>query len=144
MNRKIILSSILTVVILGGIGIEGYFWYESTHYVSTDDARIDGEQYRVMPQISGQLTRIDVQEGQAVTQNEVVGQQDTANLDPSLISKALLKAPISGTIVKWFNKANEMAAPGQPVALMMDMNKLYVSANIEETYIDKVKLGEPV
>jgi multidrug resistance efflux pump len=144
MNRKVLLSGILSVIVLGGIGIGGYFWYESSHYVSTDDARIDGDTYRVIPQIAGQLTHIDVKEGQVVTQNEVVGEQDTANLDPSTINKALLKAPITGTIVKWFNKENEMVSPGQPAALMMDMSKLYVSANIEETYVDRIKLGEPV
>ncbi|UOF92167.1 efflux RND transporter periplasmic adaptor subunit [Fodinisporobacter ferrooxydans] len=144
MNRKLILSAILTVIVLLGAGIGGYFWYESTHFVSTDDARISGNEYRVMPQIPGQLTHIYVHEGQNVTQNEVIGEQDTSNLDPSMINKALLRAPITGTIVKWFSKENEMVSPGQPVALMMNMKKLYVESDIEETYIDKVKLGEPV
>lgn len=144
MNRKVMLSVILSLIILGGGGIGSYYWYQATHYVKTEDARIDGDQYRVMPQISAELARIDVKEGDTVRQNEAIGEQDTANMDPSMINKAILRAPITGTIVKWFYKENEMCVAGQPVALIMNTDELYVSANIEETYINKIRLGQPV
>jgi multidrug resistance efflux pump len=144
MNRKALLSAILAAIVVGGGGIGGYYWYEATHYVSTDDARIDVDQYRVMPQISGELTHIIMKEGQSVQQNEAVAEQDTSNLDPSMMDKAILRSPITGTIVKWFNKEHEVVAPGQAVAIVEDLNATYVSANIEETDIDKVHPGQPV
>ncbi|GIM45567.1 secretion protein HlyD [Collibacillus ludicampi] len=144
MNRKVILSTILAAIVVGGAGIGGYYWYQATHYVSTEDARIDCDQYRVMPQISGELTQIIMKEGQSVQQNEAVAQQDTSNLDPSMMDKAILRAPITGTIVKWFNKEHEVVTPGQAVAIVENLNDTYVSANIEETYIDKIHPGQPV
>lgn len=144
MSRKWMLILILMVIVVGGLGVVGYYWYENTHFVKTEDAHVDGDQYRVIPQISAEIVHQDVQEGDTVTQNEAVAEQDTANLDPSLIDKAVLRAPVTGTLVKWYYKEHEMATPGQAVALIMDMNNLYVTANIEETSIDKIRLGQPV
>ncbi|WCK54278.1 HlyD family efflux transporter periplasmic adaptor subunit [Aneurinibacillus sp. Ricciae_BoGa-3] len=144
MKRKPVLYLILAVLIIGAAAIGYYFWYQSTHYVKSDDARITGDQYKVMPQIAGAYTHIFANEGDQVQQNEAIAQQDTSNLDPSMVPKAVVRAPITGTVIKVFNKVNEIGSPGQPVALMMDMNNLYVSANIEETYIGSLQLGQPV
>jgi multidrug resistance efflux pump len=144
MNRKKILWTLLAAMVLSGGGIGYYYWYQGTHYVKTEDARIQGEQYRIMPRIAGEITKIDVEEGDVVQQNDAIAEQDTANMDPSMINHAVLRAPVSGTVVKVFAKEHEMGTPGQPVALMIDMNDLYVTANIEETDIAKIHPGQTV
>lgn len=144
MKKKYVLIILLVLFVISGGGIGYYFYYQSTHFLKTEDARIAGDQYKVMPQISAEITNIDVKEGDTLLKNEAIAEQDTTNLDPGLIRKSIIRAPIDGTVIKLLSKEHEIAAAGQPVALMVDMNKLYVSANIEETDIKKVKIGQDV
>jgi len=37
-----------------------------------------------------------------------------------------------------------MLAPGQPVAVIADVDAIRIEANIEETYITRVQIGQPV
>ncbi|BDH62898.1 secretion protein HlyD [Lysinibacillus sp. PLM2] len=144
MKKKDILTLLLVLFVFSGGGIGFYFYYQGTHYLKTEDARIAGDQYKVMPQISAEITNIDVKEGDILVKSEAIAEQDTTNLDPGMIRKSIIRAPINGTVIKLLSKEHEIAAAGQPVAIMMDMNQLYVSANIEETNINKVKVGQDV
>lgn len=144
MKRKLVLTILLAAMVISGGGVGYYYWYQGAHYIKTEDAHIQADQYKVMPQISGEITRIDVQEGDTLQKNEAIAQQDTSNMDPSMIDKSIVRAPISGDVIKVFSKEHETAAPGQTVALMANMDEVYVSANIEETEITKVKEGQVV
>ncbi|ADG07779.1 efflux RND transporter periplasmic adaptor subunit [Kyrpidia tusciae] len=144
MKRKIILIILVIAIVVGGGGIGAYYWYQASHYVTTDDARIDGDIYRVMPRTSGKLTSLNIREGDYVVADQIVGQQDVSNLPNSLLDNALLRAPASGTVIKTLAKVGEVVSPGQPVALIVNKKNLYVEANIEETNLGKIRLGEPV
>lgn len=144
MERKKSLILILIIIIGAGIGIGYYYWYQSAHYVKTEDARFAGELYKATPQITGEISNVFVEEGEVVQENQTLAELDTANLDASSINKAIVKAPVSGTVVKVYSKTDELASPSQPIALVMDLNDLYVSANIEETDIGKIKAGQEV
>lgn len=144
MKRKLVLYIILTVMVLAGGGIGYYYWYEGTHYVKSEDARITGDIYRVMPRISGKMTSLSIAEGDTVLADQIVGQQDTSNIAGNLLENASLRAPINGTVIKTLAKVGEVVSPGQAVAMIMDANNLYVSANIEETDLHKIHVGEVV
>lgn len=144
MKRKIVLYVILLVMVLSGAGIGGYYWYQDANYVSTDDARVSADIYRIMPRISGKINALNVKIGDTVVADQVVGQQDITNLPNSLLDQATLRAPIGGTVIQTSAKTGEVVAPGQAVAMIVDKSKLYVSADVEETNIKKVKIGQPV
>lgn len=144
MKKKAILIVLLILFVISGGGIGYYFYYQGTHNLKTEDARIAGDEYKVMPQISSEIMNIDIKEGDTLVKNEAIAEQDTTNLDPGLISKSIIRAPINGTVIKLLSKEHEIAAAGQAIALMVDMDELYVSANIEETDIKKVKVGQDV
>ncbi|MDI3329018.1 MAG: HlyD family efflux transporter periplasmic adaptor subunit [Alicyclobacillaceae bacterium] len=144
MNRKAILIILLIAMVAAGGGIGYYYWYQVTHYVSTDDARIAGDIYRVMPRVAGKLTALDIREGDYVAADQIVGRQEVSNLSNSLLDNAVLRAPAEGTVIKTLAKVGEVVSPGQPVALIVNKKDLYVSANIEETDLAKVKVGQPV
>lgn len=144
MNRKTMLYIIFALMIILGSGIGCYYWYEGSHYVSTEDARIDGDTYRVMPRISGKLISLEIKQGDTVVADQIVGQQDTNNLSTGLLDNANLRAPITGTVTRTLAREGEVVSPGQPIALVVDQSKLFVSANIEETYISRVRNGEIV
>lgn len=144
MKRKVMLYIILTALVVVGGGIGGYFWYEGQNYLSTDDSRLAGDIYKVMPRITGKVTSLQVNEGDHVLADQIIGQQDNNNLPTSSLDQAALRSPIEGTVIKTLVKTGEVSSPGQTVAMVVDTNKLYVSANVEETEIYKVKEGEVV
>lgn len=144
MKRKLILVAIIAVIVLSGGGIGYYYWYQATHFVKTDDARLAGEIYRVMPRISGKLNALTIKQGDTVVADQIVGQQEITNLSNNLLDQALLRAPISGTVIQTSAKPGEVISPGQSVAMIVDKKALYVSANVEETEVEKVKIGQRV
>lgn len=144
MKRKLLLSVILLLIIGGGGGIGYYYWYQGSHFVTTQDARISGDIYRVMPRIAGKLQALSITEGDAVVADQIVGQQDSTNLTTNLLENALLRAPITGTVIKTLAKEGEVVSPGQSIAMIIDESKLYIAANVEETEINRLKLGQKV
>lgn len=142
-KKNIYLVLLAMVITLAAVSF--YYWYQNTHYVSTEDARVDGSIIKVSPHIAGQIIELPVEENQYVKQGEVIGRLSDATLTPGLnLDLTLIKAPISGTVIKKIGHVGEMASPGVPVAMLADLNNLYVTANIEENVLEKVKVGQTV
>ena len=55
-----------------------------------------------------------------------------------------VKAPFSGVIDEVFPKKGEMAMPGFPIARLINLEKVYVKADVSENYLGKVKQGDKV
>jgi multidrug resistance efflux pump len=156
-RRRIILIVIAVAVLTIG-AIVGYYAYEGARYVATDDARIAADVVSVSPEIVGKLLEWKVKEGDQVSKDDVLGRQDlgaaltSGALSPSTMGsvagvaaeKAVLKAPIAGQIILSSAVVGELAAPGMSLAMIADTDNLYVSANIKEGDIARVRIGEPV
>ncbi len=136
---------VLLAMAISLAAVSFYYWYQNTHFVSTEDARVDGNIIKVSPQLAGQLVELPVEEDQYVHQGELIGRLSDVTLTPgSNLDLTVIKAPISGTVIKKIGHVGEMAAPGVAVAMMADLKNLYVTANIEENQLNKVKVGQPV
>ncbi|MCT8978625.1 efflux RND transporter periplasmic adaptor subunit [Clostridium sp. CX1] len=143
-KRKGLIIGILIAIVaaLGGIG--AYYWYQNTYYVSTEDARVGADLVSVTPQISGKLLELNVQEGETVTKNQILARQEMNNLPDSSVDQSLVRSPINGIVVKKQGTVGESWSSGQTMFTLVDPNNLYISANIEETKLGKVKAGQPV
>ncbi|EKQ51572.1 MULTISPECIES: efflux RND transporter periplasmic adaptor subunit [unclassified Clostridium] len=141
-KRKVLMIGIFIVMIgvLSGIGF--YYWYNNTYFVSTDDARVDGDLIKVSPQIAGKLLEFNVEEGDSVSQDQILGRQDMTNLPDINVDQSIIRAPISGIVIKKTGHVGEIESPGQSVAMIVDPQKLYITADIEETKLGKVKQGQ--
>ncbi len=158
MSRKTVIILILAVAALVAIGIIGYYWYQGSRFVATDDARIASNVVAVSPEILGKVVEWRVKEGDAVQKDDILGRQDLGSaltsgaLNPQTMGsvagvvaeKAVLKAPIAGQVILSTAVVGEMAAPGMSLAVIADTDGLYVSANIKEGDIARVKIGQPV
>lgn len=60
------------------------------------------------------------------------------------MSMSIIKAPFTGIVDEIFLKEGEMAAPGMQVIQIIDLSKMYISADISENYISKIKVGDTV
>lgn len=143
-KRKILIIGILIIMVaaLGGIGF--YYWYENTHYVSTEDAKVSADLVSVTPQSQGKLLELNVEEGDTVTKNEILAHQDVNNLPDANVEQSLIRSPIDGIVVKKQGTVGELLSTGQSLITLIDPNKLYITANIEETKLGKVKVGQSV
>ncbi|QGP91664.1 p-hydroxybenzoic acid efflux pump subunit AaeA [Neomoorella glycerini] len=158
MKRRMIITVVLLLALAGAGGIAYYYHYQAVNYASTDDARVAADTVTVSPEIPGKLLAWLVQEGDMVKAGQVLGRQDLgAALTSSAVSpqalgstagvlaqKAEITAPVGGQVIQSRAVAGEMVAPGTPLAVIADTAHLYISANIKETVIEKVKPGQVV
>lgn len=142
-KKKILLTLLLMILVLSGITV--YYWYQNAHYVTTEDARIDGHIVKVSPQVTGKIIALGVQEGQELRENDVIGRQSDLTLaSGSNLDLTIIKAPIKGTVLKMIAHVGEIGSPGNPVLYMTDLSDLFLSANIEEDDLVKIKPGQLV
>jgi HlyD family secretion protein len=53
-----------------------------------------------------------------------------------------IRAPIAGIVDVAAARAGEVVSPGQPIVTLIDPDNLWVRADVEESYIDAIKLGD--
>jgi multidrug resistance efflux pump len=142
-KRKIlIVIGIAMFAALGGIVF--YYWYNNTYFVTTEDARVTGDLIKVSPQINGKLLEFNVEEGDSVSQDQILGRQEMTNLPDINVDQSIIRAPINGIVIKKIGNVGEIEAAGQSLAMIVDPQKLYITANIEETKLGKVKQEQNV
>ncbi|TEB09732.1 HlyD family secretion protein [Pelotomaculum propionicicum] len=145
MKKKAILYVVLAAMIFSLSGVTLYYWYKNSHYVDTEDARVDGTIVKISPQIPGRISEIYVAEGDYVKEGAIIARQVDYQLTGGLnLDLAVVKSPISGTVIKKIGNVGEIGTPGSPVVMVADLKSLYITANIEETELYKVKPGQNV
>ncbi|MEI6102010.1 MAG: efflux RND transporter periplasmic adaptor subunit, partial [Eubacteriales bacterium] len=104
------------------------------------------------------LTEWNIKEGDMVKTGQILGRQDTGTMvssstvnsaalnstADSIADKADIASPIDGMVVQSSVVRGQMIAPGSSVATIADMSNMYVTANVEETNIFKIKAGQQV
>jgi multidrug resistance efflux pump len=143
-KRKVLIIGILIAIVVALCSIVSYYWYENTYYVSTDDARVSADLVSVTPQITGKLLEINVEEGDTVTKNQILARQEMNGLPDTSVDQSLMRSPINGIIVKKQGTIGELWSAGQTLVTLIDPNKLYITADIEETKLGKVRVGQTV
>ena len=58
------------------------------------------------------------------------------------LAYAELHAPIDGILDVVAARVGEVVTPGQPVVTLINPDDLWVRANVEETYIDRIRIGD--
>ena len=79
---------------------------------------------------------------QAKTQYESLENNKSALMTQS--EKMKIKAPFSGIIDEIFSKKGELASPQLPVIRLVNLDQVYVEADVTETYLPYIKAGNEV
>ena len=69
-------KAIVFVVAIVALLLVGWFWWESRHWESTDDAQVDGNIYPISARVGGQVTKVNFDNGQFVHKGDVLVQID--------------------------------------------------------------------
>jgi multidrug resistance efflux pump len=145
MKKKPLLYFIAACMVLTLIGMTLYYWYEEQNYVSTEDAQVDASTVAISSQIAGQILEMNVSEGDLIDKDGIMAHQsgiDSNNKDSSNLF--LIKSPIKGVIVKKYGNTGTVVLPGQSIAVVADLDNLYITANIVEGSLSKIKPGQTV
>ncbi len=62
----------------------------------------------------------------------------------SQLEMAVLRAPLTGLVDDIFLKAGELAMPGSPVMQIINLDRLYVNADVSEAYLPVIDPGDQV
>lgn len=152
-RRSITALVILASALLASIFLLLRYWYQPTYsFVYTDNARIEGARVSVVAQNQGQVARLPFDIGDDVQRLEPVVTLKITPTAPGLSPdqpslKYILQnilAPVSGTVVNRRVNLGDMVSPGQPLLTIVDLNELWVIANIDENDISRIRPGQRV
>jgi multidrug resistance efflux pump len=156
LSRRVLLP-ILAVILIVAAFFGFNAWREGTLYVSTDNAQLSGQPVQVGAMNAGKVESIAPSIGAAVHKGDVIAQVAL----PSQVGMAQggqpklgflgagdtrvdVQAPIDGIVIAEPVAVGATVAAGQPIVSIVDPSQLFVNANIEETNIARVKVGQPV
>ncbi|MBV7508233.1 HlyD family efflux transporter periplasmic adaptor subunit [Bacillus sp. sid0103] len=143
-TKRLLLLNIIMLLVLVGAGVGGYAYYNRTaNYLTTDNAQIAGQQVTIAAPASGKLTDWKGNVGDRFTKDSTIGTITTTGKDGTP-EKMKVTLPTDGTIVQNNAVQNSFVAAGTPLAQVYDLTKLWVTANIDETDIDEIAVGQNV
>jgi multidrug resistance efflux pump len=154
---RAVLLPVLAVVVIAA-GIFGFNTYrEGQLYVSTENALLTGQPVQVGSMNAGRVEAIMPSIGSSVHKGDVIAQVALPsqvgmgqNGQPKMgflgagDTRVDVQAPIDGIVIAEPVGIGATVAAGQAIASIVDPTQLWVNANIEETHIGKLKVGQPV
>lgn len=142
--KKMVLINIITIVALVIIGVVGfYFYHNATSYVTTDNAKVDGNQIKIASPASGKIKTFDVKQGDQLKKGDTVAEV-TAQGQDGQTQDQKIKMPQDGTIAKTDGMEGSIAQAGSPIAYAYNLDDLYITANIDENDLSSIEKGDKV
>ena len=130
---KIILIFVLLMLIAVGAFAGVHFATQSANYITTDNARVTTNQITISADVPGLLERFMIYGGRYVHENEVLGWVQNGET---------LRSPINGVVIDTSAVQGQIVSPMEPLAVIADTSRIHISANIRETDITRLQLGQ--
>ena len=144
MSRKgrIRLFVILGIAVLVGIAFGIRYLVDTSNYVTTDNAQVDGNQISVNAPASGTLLDWRGQVGAALRKNASVGRIEIQGgyVQPQMV----IRAPADGTVAVNNGVPGTFVTAGTQLAIAYDEQGVFVTVRVDETDVDEVRVGAPV
>src|ERR1700727_3441580 len=77
--RRIGLSALAAVVLLGGLGYGGYWFFDGRYFESTDDSYVNGDVVQVTNEVPGTVLALNVDNTQFVKAGQALLELDPAD-----------------------------------------------------------------
>ena len=132
-KRMLVIAAI--VIVLAGFGIAGYFIYEGNFYYQTDNAKVDTMVYQLTANASGKLEKVYVIENEEVKAGQVLARVENGSI---------IKSPIDGAVIDVKMDEGDYVTATDVVLVVAKTSDMYITANVEETNILKIQVGQSV
>lgn len=77
-------------------------------------------------------------------QTTMVSQQKAVAQAKAQLAKTVITAPFTGVVDEIITEKGSVVAPGQGIVRVVNLNNMYVSTSVPESYIGKLKVGTTV
>jgi multidrug resistance efflux pump len=156
LTRRVLLPVVVVVLIV--VAVFGFNAYrEGQLYVSTENAQLTGQPVQVGAMNAGRLETLAPSIGSTVRKGDVIAQVALPSQtgmgqsgQPKMgflgvgDTRVDVQAPFDGIVIAEPVAIGATVAAGAPIVSIVDPTQLWVTANIEETNIGKVKVGQNV
>jgi multidrug resistance efflux pump len=141
-STRISLIVILIVALIAAAGFGTSYFLNARNYVTTDNAQIDGDKIAVNAPASGTLLDWNATQGAALSKDQVVGriEMDGGFNKP----QKSIKAPGAGTVAVDNGIVGTYVTAGTQLAVAYNMDKIFVTARVDETDVKAVHPGQVV
>ena len=133
-NRPLAIIVVI-LVLLAGSGIAGYFIYAGSFYYQTDNAKVDAIIYQLTAKANGKLEKVYVSESDEVKAGQVLARVENGTF---------VRSPIDGTVIDLKMEEGDYVTATDIILVVAKSADVYVTANVEETNILKIRPGQSV
>jgi multidrug resistance efflux pump len=140
-STKIALTAIALVTLLETAAFSGNYFLNTSKYVSTDNAQVDGDKVDINAPATGTITGWTVTDGSTVHTNQILGMIKGIGAGPQ--PEHPIKSPGTGTVAVNNSVNGEVVNSGTELATAYNFNNIYVTARVAETDIRDVRIGQP-
>jgi multidrug resistance efflux pump len=124
------------------LGFGGTYLLFARHYVSTDNAQVDGQRVDINAPVDGTLVDWTLTQGSTIRDDQVLGR--VRQVGSGGQPQKVIRSTGAGTIADHRAVEGQYVTAGQTLATGFDMARLYVTARVEDTEIADVRPGAPV
>ena len=141
-STRIGLVVVVVIMVVQAVGFGGTYLLYSRHYVSTDNAQVDGDKININAPITGTLEGWTVTQGSTVRPHQILGR--VKSIGSGAQAEQVIKADGYGTVADNTAVNGQYVTVGTTLATAYDFNHLYVTARVEDTDINAVHPGQLV
>ncbi len=150
-NRIIVL--VMVMMLLGGAAYGANLWYQGSRYVTTNNARISAPLVPVTTLAAGQIISLSVDVGARVERGQELAEVAAPQFSNSITRQGFqpapgrgtaVEAPIPGFVAAVWSYPGAMVSPGAHIVTLFDPSNVWVSANIDETQVNRLRPGQTV
>ncbi|MGC8595021.1 MAG: HlyD family secretion protein [Candidatus Kryptoniota bacterium] len=80
----------------------------------------------------------------AIALSKVTAARSQLGVIESQLLNTVVNSPVNGVVAKRWVLPGDVVQPGQPIFTIYDMKNIWVTANLEETKLGHVRIGDPV
>ncbi len=138
--RQLVLVNILIILIVAAL-VAGGFWYfyNQNNYIHVSDATVTVQSQDVVATATGKLTEWTPQDGTSLSAGQVIGVETLPTGQ-----KLNITVPQGGQVLKTDAVPDEVVSAGTLLAVVGNLNQEYIEANVRETEIRHVAVGQTV
>src|SRR5581483_10537770 len=141
-STRIALIVILIAAVIAGAAFGVSYFLNARNYVSTDNAQIDGDKISINAPATGTLLDWTATQGADVHKGRSVGRIE---IQAGFAAPQMpIKAPGDGTVAVDNGVVGTYVTTGTQLAVAYNLEKIYVTARVDETDVKAVHLGQLV